>query len=624
MFRFRGLLFLLMLACAGAQAADVTELLARCKTASGGERWDDVRSVEVIGALDAGGLSGTYVTVQDLTGLRSASHYTLGPVEGAEGYDGAVGWTRDPGGEVETRDAAEARRRAVSQAWLDGYAYWYPQRHAAHWGEPVSREADGARYLVVTATPEGGDPLELWFDADSGLLARSIARSGSDTLVTRYADWRAFDGRRVPTEVVTDTIDAAGRTNPARRSAVTVRAVRWNVAVDAAAFAVPQMAATTHIDDASGIARIPFDLVNQHIYVEARIDDKPVRLLVDTGGINLLTPAAARRLGLDAAGKLAGRGVGEEEVDVGMAHARTLRVGAATLDRPLFYVMDLGELPAVEGLVADGLVGYEMFRRFGVTIDYAGRTLSVAEPGRFAPPAGAQALPFELAERIPIIRGMLDGVPLRISVDTGSRSSLTLHAPFVLAHDLVARYQAGANAVVGWGVGGPSRGRPARFGRLMLGELAVDGIAGDLYTGDKGSFASSDLDANLGGGVLSRFTVAFDYAARRLYLAPNARFGQADAFDRSGLWLMADGDALRIADVAAGSAGEKAGLKVGDRLRTIGGEAIGARTLSDWRTLLRERAAGTALTLDYLRDGKPATATLVLADRVRATSTVKP
>src|SRR5690606_4810787 len=159
--------------------------------------------------------------------------------------------------------------------------------------------------------------------------------------------------------------------------------------------------------------------------------------------------------------------------------------------------------------------------RFGVTIDYARRELVLAEPAKFAPPAGAHVVPFELADRMPIVQGTLDGLPVRVSIDTGSRTSLTLHSPFVHEHGLVEKYHAAPEAVVGWGVGGPSRGRPARFGTLELGDLALTGMAGDLYTGNKGAFASPDLSANLGGGVLKHYTIAFDYDAKKMYLVPN-------------------------------------------------------------------------------------------------------
>ncbi len=39
-----------------------------------------------------------------------------------------------------------------------------------------------------------------------------------------------------------------------------------------------------------------------------------------------------------------------------MAHAHELRVGAAALAQPVFYVLDLGALDSVEGVTCDGLV----------------------------------------------------------------------------------------------------------------------------------------------------------------------------------------------------------------------------------------------------------------------------
>ncbi len=601
-----------------AGAVEVTGLLAHCKVASGGAHWDAVRSVRSEGTLGAGGMSGVYEALQDVSNGRSSSHYKLGPIEGADGYDGTQAWSRDPGGEVTALDAPESRRRARSQAWLDARGYWYPQRITASYAEPESRQLDGRRYDVIVATPEGGDAVTLWLDADTHLLARTVQNQGADTATTIYDDWREVDGVKLPFHVVTFLTDTAGRVDERNRSQMRVTRVKLNVPVADADFAMPKMTASARIDTADGIARVPFELINNHIYAKGSIDGKPARFLVDTGGMNLLTPSAQRKFGLSGEGRLAGRGVGDTVVDVALAQGRELRLGDAVLSQPVFFVMDLGKLPAVEGSDSDGLVGYEMFRRFGVTIDYARRELVLSERAKFAPPSGAHAVPFELAERIPIVQGTLDGLPMRISIDTGSRVSLTMHAPFVREHDLVAKYRAAPESVTGWGVGGPSRGRPARFGTLRLGDLAVEGIAGDLFTGNKGAFASPDLSANLGGGVLRRYTVAFDYEARKMYLAPNAQAAELDAFDRSGLWLLGAQDALEVADVAQDSAAARAGLHEGDRITAIGGEQVKARGLSEWRQRLRELPVGTRLTLAYVRAGKPAQAELVLADRIAA------
>jgi C-terminal processing protease CtpA/Prc len=136
--------------------------------------------------------------------------------------------------------------------------------------------------------------------------------------------------------------------------------------------------------------------------------------------------------------------------------------------------------------------------------------------------------------------------------------------------------------------------------------------------GDKGAFANPDLSGNLGGGVLKRFTVAFDYANKRMYLAPNATAAKPDAFDRSGLFLTGAADALVVADVAPESAAARAGLAPKDRITSIGGEPTNLASLLAVREKLRESPAGTKLELERLRDGKKEKVALVLADRIPA------
>ena len=607
-----------LLISAAAHAEDAAALVARFKDASGGAAWDRVKTLHATGTLGAGGMSGEVTVVQDFETGRSADAYKLGPVEGADGYDGKLAWSRDPGGEVAALDAPDAKRRARSQAWLDARGFWYPARIKATYGPVGDREADGKHYRVFEAKPDDGEPLTLWFDPSSGMLARTVQRQGQDTVTTVLDDYRDVDGVRVAFHTTTDMTDAAGRTDPRRRSEIRFAKVTFNGAIADADFAMPAMAATAHIVDGTGATRIPFDLVNNHIYANGTLDGKPARFLVDTGGVNLLTPAAAKKFGVAGEGKLAARGVGDQAVDLSLAHAKEVRLGAAALADPVFYIIDLGDLPKVEGVDCDGLVGYEMFRRFGVTIDYEKHELVLTDPAKFVPPAGAHAVPFELDDRIPIVQGTLDGIAARMSVDTGSRSSLTMHSPFVREHKLVEKYRAAPDAVIGWGVGGPSRGQPARFGTLKLGELEIPGIAGDLYTGDKGSFANPDLAGNLGGGVFKRFTVAFDYANKRLYFAPNASYGKPDAFDRSGLFLLAADDALIAADVAAESAAAKAGFAAEDRIVAIDGAAANRASLVEWRAKLRDLPAGTKLKVDRVRRGKKETVELVLADRIPA------
>ncbi len=616
----RMMMALLLALGAGATRADEAgAILDRYRAITGGERWDAVSSLAVQGALKAGGLEGTIEGVEDLRSGRAMSRYDLKVVKGAQGFDGEHAWSQDPGGEVAVLDAEEAVKSARTDAWMTRRGYWHRDGATASFGKPETRKLDGKTFDVIVATPEGGREITLWFDHATGLLTRSETMSGQDAVISTFDDWREVDGLRLPFAQITDQGGDARNRTEVRYTKVTT-----NVAITDATFAAPSMGDHVRIANDIGETTVPFRLVNNHLLSTVTIDGQPATVIVDTGGANVLTPAAARRLGLSSEGEMAGRGVGEQRVKVSFARARELKFGELIYSQPNFYVMDLGTLSAQEGETIDGIVGYELFQRFGVTLDYARGEVRLSEPARFKPPAGATEIPMRLTDRIPLIEGMLDGTPMTISVDTGSRSTFTAYGPFTRDHELVTRYRAAPEAIAGWGVGGGSLGRAVRVGELRLGDQVLRQVAAELFTGDKGAFAAPDVGVNLGSGALRRFTVAFNYQAKRMYLAPNASFDAPFDYDRSGLWLSLDGEALKVEAVAPDSAAMTAKLVAGDRVRRIDGAAVGTRSLMEWREFLAKSTEGTRVKLDFERNGHAMSAVLTLRNRIPDRSVVTP
>lgn len=602
------LLAALLAACAHIAGPVSTSPWADAHEAAGGTHWTGISALRSRGRLSVGGLDGTFESLENVHDGQSSSHYRLGPIEGAEGYDGEMAWSRT-GKDIVVEDNAEALARGKTRAWLTRRGYF--QQSGAQYGTPRQDTADGRRHLVIEATPDGGSPIELWFDEDH-LLVRTAEQVGQDRMITRYEDYRDVSGVRLPFRVVSEGND------PRNRTVVTFDSIEPVSDVPATAFlrpaAVPEDFAFA---DGGRSTTLPFDLLNNHIYVDGSINGQPVRLLFDTGGLNLLTPQAAARLGLRSEGRMAARGVGEEQVDVGFAKAERLELGALRLDAPLFYVMDLGDLPAVEGFHFDGLVGYEVFNRLGVRIDYANGRLTLTHPDDVRAPDDAIAIPFTLDGRIPVVEGEIDGLAAKLSIDTGSRASLSLHSPFVREHGLVERYGARFETVNGWGVGGPSRSWPVRAQRVRVGGAEVLDVVADLVTSEKGALANPGISANVGSGLLRRFVVDFDYRARMIHLRPGADHDYREHYDRAGMWLMRDADTLRIAATAPGGPAERAGLRVDDRIVSIGDTVIAARALVEWREFLRTTAAGTSLPIAFRRDGQEdRTTTLTLADLI--------
>ena len=197
-------------------------------------------------------------------------------------------------------------------------------------------------------------------------------------------------------------------------------------------------------------------------------------------------------------------------------------------------------------------------------------------------------------------------MPGRFDIDTGSRSEVDLTSPFVARARLREAYPRGVLAVDGWGVGGPVKSYVVRGRSLTLGSVTVDGPVAGLATSRGGSLSDANLEGNVGSGLLRRFTVTFDYAHQRIYLKPRVPPpADAGTFDQSGLWINLGEDGFTIVDVATGSAGEKAGLAVGDVITAIDGQPATSISLSDARARLRVPPAGTTVHLQVAHAGVP-------------------
>ncbi len=607
-------ILVLAFACTAAATAadDAAAVLARAKAAAGGSHWDSVAVVHLQGTIDATGLKGQFAQWQRTRDGAYVSRFTLGPTSGAEGYDGTAVWSQDGSGEVTRAGSRGAHDEAVMQAYLAALAYWYPQRVPAAVHAAGVRHADGHSFDVVAVNPRGAQAFELWFDAETHLLARAVGHRGQDTVTDYYADYHTVDGLKIAFTQRSSMGDS--------RYDTVLHVEQATIDPDLArvSFAVP----ASHADDAvilggADSTTLPFELLNDHIYVHAKVNGKPVRLMVDTGGANLLLPGAAKALGIESAGALPGRGVGEKTQDVALAKVQSVELGKARIANQVFFIFPLQAMKAVEDVDFQGLVGFEVFKRFVVKIDYAAGKLTLIRPAAFHYRGKGTVVPFRFDEHTPSVSGSIDGIAGRFTIDTGSRSSVTLMTPFVDAHGLRTRYAHTPVLVSGWGVGGAARGEVARAGELTLGGVKIVAPLIELSVQKKGAFANPDLAGNVGSDLLRRFTVIFDYRNQQMIFEPVSGL-PAQHYDRSGLWLNRAGADLEVMDVVPGSAAAKAGVKLGDRVTAIDGMPASDSSLPALRERWRTAAAGTQVRLGLRRGEKTFDVTLNLHPQIPA------
>lgn len=602
-------IFALFLIAPAVAAPDprAADILARNKIATGGGVWDDVRFVRTKMRMETSGLKGTAESFEDARTGAYVDTYDLGAFKGAGGFDGKTVWEQDASGEVAIQGADAPRQAAVNEAYRRSHAYWYADRAQARI-EYAGETPDGARKLhVLRILPAGGRPFDMWIDAATFLVDRIAERNARELRTTFFSDYRAVEGKRIPF--------AARQTNGEVKydTLLVIDSVMFENDAPRTAFAPPPPPKRDFGFLRGNGTTIPFRLVNNHIYMEVRLNGRPYDVLFDTGGLNVITPAVARELGLKAEGAVQATGSGEGSKDAGFTKVTRTQIGDAFLDNQTFVVIDLEAFKEVEGKPITGIVGYEVFKRFVVRLDYENSKIALIEPANFAYRGPGVRVAMDLNERTPEVMGEIDGIPGKFALDTGSRSTLDLMSPFVAKHNLIQRYGAKYQGVTGWGVGGPARSWIVRGKRFSLGGVSVDAPVVELSQAKAGSFVDAYQAGNVGAGVLKKFNIVWDYPRHQIFFEKNKHHAERDVFDRAGFWINLGDGAFDVVDVIAGAPADQAGLKPGDRIVTVNGKKAGEITLPDVR-LLKKAPPGTNLILEILRNGQRQTINILLKD----------
>jgi hypothetical protein len=358
---------------------------------------------------------------------------------------------------------------------------------------------------------------------------------------------------------------------------------------------------------------VPFDFLNNHIYVEIELNGRgPYLVLCDTGGANVITPTIADQLGLEPEGAFEARGAGDDSEKVSMVKVDSLTIGDVTIRDQLFIVFPLESFSAIEGVPQSGLIGYEVFKRFIVKIDYERKLLSLTLPEAFHYEGNGTVVPFVFDGRIPQVEGSIDGVPGSFHIDTGSRSTLTLMGPFVEEHDLISRYEPEIQGVTGWGVGGPVRSYITRTETLELGGVEFTSPVTQLSLQTGGAFTDTYVAGNVGAGLLKQFNIIFDYTKQQMILEPNSYRNIPEQFDHSGMWINAAGDEFEIVDVIENGPASKAGLHPGDTILSIDSRPAGRISLPEIRNRFRNDPVGTEIRIEVRRAGEEEKRTVTL------------
>lgn len=596
-----------------ALAADhAAQVLAANQAATAGNQWQAKSGLELRYDYKGEGMTGQVNFIQDVKRGRFVDRWVNAPTDNAMGFDGKTAWEQEPSGTVTPQEGGDVRQLAVNEAYRLQNLWWHGDRGGATVVDAGRKSNDGKTYDVLTVTPKGGKPFDAWFDSATHLLARTVETSVTLTITTDYSDFAPTDGVQLAHTVTID--DGSGASG---QQTMKLSSAKFSPAADDATFA-PAKTSLQDFEFASGVTQttVPFLLANNHVYIQASFNgSKPLNVIVDTGGHDILVPDSAVALGIKVQGAQPSTGSGSGVTLGGVARVQSIRVGEAILKDQPISVLEFSN--AAEGVNEQGMIGYEFIARFITRFDYGKHELTFIDKKHFDPRDAGTPVPFRFYHQFPEVLGSYDGIPSRFGIDTGARNVLSLTSPFAQRNHIIESEKNGAKALTGWGVGGPSYGYVFRGKDLRLGDVTVKSPLTEFNLDKGGVGATEAFPNNVGGGLLKRFVVTFDYDHQLMYLKPIAgKVDDLDTFDRSGMWLNVAGKGFGIVNVSDGTPAAKAGIAAGDIIVAVDGKAASSMHLYDLRRRLRNDPPGTEVALTVERNGKPRKVTLVLRDLI--------
>ena len=196
------------------------------------------------------------------------------------------------------------------------------------------------------------------------------------------------------------------------------------------------------------LAVIPFRYDGTRILFPVTVNGSSdtLHFLFDSGcEVNLLSLDKAHRLGLQIEDDAGLSGWRKEMTMMPKAQARSINMAALTIPYPEFYLQDLAG-SAMEGIPVDGVMGYDLLKRYIVKIDFHRREMSIYQSGSFRYPAGSELLKLAMNYKTPVVEASLTDDAGQVfhstyHVITGGDFGLLLNGAYVKKYGLDTRLQ---------------------------------------------------------------------------------------------------------------------------------------------------------------------------------------
>jgi hypothetical protein len=270
-----------------------------------------------------------------------------------------------------------------------------------------------------------------------------------------------------------------------------------------------------------------------------------------------------------------------------LVDGQSLHLGDVTIDSLTMQVCDYDILSSIYGEKIDGIIGYTLFSRYLVKVDYDKQRMDLYTKGPITYPKGGYLLKPRLFG-LPMLEGQVADardVRSRFYFDTGAGLCLLFSSNFSTDSAVFSPKRKKPVRIEGAGLGGKTEMQLTTLKNFSLGPFRFRQIPTYIFEDAYDVTSYPQLAGLIGNDLLRRFNLILNYDRSEIYILPNEAYSQPFDYSYSGISIALIGGKIVVTDVMTESPGEKAGFREGDVVLAVNKDT--GQDLQTYQAMLR-------------------------------------
>lgn len=368
-----------------------------------------------------------------------------------------------------------------------------------------------------------------------------------------------------------------------------------------------------YFEEGKAKTSFPIEVSNNLIVIPVLYGDQELKFILDTGVRSTILIdkdfATSNGIGVQRKIELYGAGSSKpvnafvtDEIPLTIPGVKSGGLSTLVLEE------DFLNLEQHLGTKIHGLIGYDIFSRFIVKVNYYHEKVIIFQPDEFKPKRNYFELDLDIKESKPMVKLELElnnqkSFNSKLLVDTGASHAIVLNQQSSAEIDIPDKHIA---ASLGWGLAGEIKGYLGRIDCIDFGEKKLGGVITSFPIADENDESQYDRHGSVGGELLKKFHVIFDFPNSNLYLKANRSFKYPFEYNMSGLEFLAQGkdlDRFVISRIRKNAAADNVGFEPGDIVVSLNNIRSEKLDLTKIYTQLNDKE-GKKINLTVYRDGQ--------------------